>query len=173
MFQQCPDVFFKYRMNDCGIYITNRLQDKASFVQAGVGYLKVRCVDHGLVVEDDIQVDDPGPEANSVTVATGPLLNSLKGVQQGVTIETGDDFSGRVHEPVLIQIVDRGGFVKPGAGDDGRMLKNSQGVDGPPAIIELVPQIGSDGDNDRMKVTLQDVRPFKRQYPAQSCGNIS
>jgi hypothetical protein len=68
-------------MNDCGIYITNRLQDKASFVQAGMGYQKLRCLDNGLVVEDDVQVDDSGTEADRVAVAAGPPLNPFEGVQ--------------------------------------------------------------------------------------------
>ena len=83
-----------------------------------------------------------------------------------MSIEPGGDFDGRVHEPVLVQIVDRGGFVKPGAGDHGRLRQRSQGVDCPPAIIELVPQIGSDGDDGRMKVLLHLIRSFDHLFPA-------
>jgi hypothetical protein len=46
-----------------------------------MGYQKLRCLDNGLVVEDDVQVDDSGTEADRVALAAGPPLNPFEGVQ--------------------------------------------------------------------------------------------
>jgi hypothetical protein len=99
-------------MHDSRVYITNGLQDKASFVHSGVRYHQVIGFENNILVKYDIQVKKPGTEAHGILFSAEFALNMPGSGQQIMRGQVGEDFDRRVDKPVLIHVIDRFRTVK-------------------------------------------------------------
>ncbi len=133
-------------MHNCWVYITNGLQDKASFVHARMGNHQLGRVQYEIVVKDDIQIQDTRAESNPTPLSSDGLLDRLGFIQQCMGRERCADMQGGIDEPVLIQVVHRLGFVKLGLGHQFDRVVFAHKLDAAGAVLQRIAHVGAHRD---------------------------
>jgi len=93
-------------------------KDKIALQHARVRDLKRRCVDHGVAVEEDVEVDEARPVGEGLAAAHAGFDSAESG-EEFFRRESGAGFQGSVEEPRLVQITDGFRLVKTGEPRDG------------------------------------------------------
>ena len=137
-------------MYDAGIYITNRLQDKASFMHSGMGNGQVGRFDDTVIIKYDVDIQNAGAEANGILFASCQPLDLLNALEKRFGPQNGLDLDSRVDEPILVGVIDRFGFIEWGLGQQAGIDTICQGSYAVPAVGKFVSDVGADGKNSGM-----------------------
>jgi hypothetical protein len=112
VFKQILNAAPQYRVPELGIYITDGLQHKTSFVHARMGKFKISAFYNLLVIENEIEIKGTGTEANFFHPLTARGLDGIGNGEQVMGHQGRLDAKSRIHEPVLIGVIDRRRAIK-------------------------------------------------------------
>jgi hypothetical protein len=71
-------------------------------------------VDDGRIKKNDVHIQNPGAESHGILNPARLFLDVLQHGQESEWVQAGFDPHCTIHEPVLIQVIDRLSSIQPG-----------------------------------------------------------
>jgi len=128
-------------MHNRRVYITDGVQDKASFVHARMGNHQMGGIDHQIIKEYDIQIQYPGAESDGLAFAPDLGLNGPGFAQKFEGCQMGLNQQGGIDKPILIQVIHRLGAVKGRTRKQFNLAVGTQGIEAPTTVLQRVAEV--------------------------------
>ena len=100
------DGLFQDRVHEFWNQLGERLEDKTSLVHPWMWNAQVRCMDHTLIIEEEIEINRPRPPSHRRGQAPQQALDSLEPVEELMRRERGVNFDDCVEESSLRRSAD-------------------------------------------------------------------